>query len=135
MILRYRGKNGVHQEFEVGDRPITIGRGANSDLVLLDDQASRIHCGIRLWDGEFFIKDMKSRNGTFVNGERVEMARLSAGDRIRIGRTLFGFETHPAKGTETLLQEVADELSEGKGYTTLLREIIEDSDSPASSET
>ncbi|MDZ4199201.1 MAG: FHA domain-containing protein [Kiritimatiellia bacterium] len=132
MILRYKKKDGSQTEFEIGDRPITIGRGPDADLVILDDKASRVHCGIRQWDGDFYIKDLKSRNGTFVNGDRIDMVKLNPGDRIRVGRAVFSFETTVGKGHQTILQEVADEMSGGKGYTTLLREIIEESD-PASS--
>lgn len=115
-------------EFELGERPITIGRSAEADLVILDEKASRIHCGIRRWDGDFFIKDLKSRNGTFVNGERIDMVKLNGGDRIRVGATSFSFELSFGKGDQTILQEVANEMSGGKGYTTLLREIIDEND-------
>ena len=126
MILRYKRKDGSQMEFELGERPVTIGRGAEADLVILDEKASRLHCGIRLWDGDFYIKDLKSRNGTFVNGERVEIAKLNPGDVIRIGAFSFSFDTETTpKGSQTILQEVADEMSRGKGYTTLLKEIVD----------
>lgn len=130
MILRYCKKDGTTMEFELGERPITIGRSADADLVILDDKASRIHCGIRRWDGDFFIKDLKSRNGTYVNGERIEMVKLNHSDRIRVGSVLFSFEMREGKSGQTILQEVADEMSGGKGYATLLREIVEESETP-----
>jgi predicted component of type VI protein secretion system len=133
MILRYKKQDGTQMEFELGDRPITIGRGTEADLVILDEKASRLHCGIRVWDGDFLLKDLKSKNGTFVNGERVDMARLDPGDQIRIGNCLFAFESDPAKGAETMLREVANEMADGKGYSTLLKEIVSpaDADEPA----
>lgn len=134
MILRYKKQDGTQMEFELGDRPITIGRGTEADLVILDEKASRLHCGIRVWDGDFLLKDLKSKNGTFVNGERVDMARLDPGDQIRIGNCLFAFEADPAKGAETMLREVANEMADGKGYSTLLKEIVSpvDDDEPPS---
>ncbi len=126
MVLRYRRKDGTQMEFELGDRPITIGRSPEADLVILDDKASRLHCGIRVWDGDFLLKDLKSKNGTFVNGQRVEMVKLEPGDQVRIGACVFSFETDPGKGTQTILREVADEMAGGKGYTTMLKEIVED---------
>jgi len=131
MILRYKKKDGTQMEFELGDRPITIGRGTEADLVILDEKASRIHCGVRAWDDDFLLKDLKSKNGTFVNGERVDMARLEPGDQIRVGNCVFVFESDPAKGAETILREVADEMADGKGYSTILKEIV----SPAAEET
>ena len=132
MILRYKKSDGTQVEFELGDRAITIGRSTEADLVILDARASRVHCGIRLWDGDFFIKDLKSRNGTFVNGQPVEMAKLQPGDQIRVGSCVFSFESEPGKGNETILREIQEEMSQGKGYATILKEVVEDTkESPA----
>lgn len=113
-------------EFEVGDKPITIGRSPEADVVILDEKASRIHCGIRLWDGDFYIKDLKSRNGTYVNGERVEVAKLKPGDRIQVGSVVFSFDQENEPGADTALQEVQQQMADGKGYSTILKEIVSD---------
>lgn len=126
MILRYLRHDGTQMEFELGERPITLGRSPDADIVILDEKASRLHCGIRLWDGDFYIKDLKSKNGTYVNGVRIEMTKLNPGDQIRIGSSLITFDADPAKGERTILREVAEELAQGKGYNTLLREIVEE---------
>ncbi len=131
MILRYKKKDGVQMEFELGDRPVTIGRSPEADLVLLDEKASRLHCGIRLWDGEFYIKDLKSKNGTRVNGQKIDMVKLSQGDRVQVGATVFSFEPEPGKGTQTVLREVEHEMAGGKGYSTLMREIVDDAPAAA----
>lgn len=115
-------------EFQLGEQPITIGRSADADIVLLDEKVSRIHCGVRLWDGDFYIKDLKSKNGTWVNQERVEVAKLRANDTIRVGSTVFTFEQDPAVGQETAIQEIEGKMDLGKGYTTILREIVHDAD-------
>ena len=132
MRLRYAKKDGTQMEFELGDRPITIGRSPEADVVVLDEKVSRVHCGIRLWDGEFFIKDLKSRNGTTVNGQRVEMVRLNPGDRIRVGSTTFQFEHEAAMPSGDALKEMQQAMADGKGYSTLLQEIVEDIAAPAS---
>ncbi len=124
MILRYLKHDGTQMEFELGERPITIGRSPEADIVIMDDKASRLHCGIRLWDGDFFIKDLKSKNGTFVNGQRIEMTKLNPGDEIRIGTFTMTFDASPQKGDQTILREVAEEMEQGKGYGTILREIV-----------
>lgn len=113
-------------EFQLGEQPITIGRSADADIVLLDEKVSRIHCGIRLWDGDFYIKDLKSKNGTWVNQERAEVAKLRPNDTIRIGSTVFTFEQDPEVGADTAIQEIEGEMDLGKGYTTILREIVHD---------
>jgi pSer/pThr/pTyr-binding forkhead associated (FHA) protein len=124
MRLKYTKKDGTQMEFELSERPITIGRSPEADVVILDEKASRIHCGIRLWDGEFYVKDLKSRNGTYVNDQRVDVAKLKSGDRIRVGSILFSFDQDPNKSTGVALQEMEEEMAQGKGYSTILQEIV-----------
>ena len=124
MRLKYTKKDGTQMEFELSERPITIGRSPEADVVILDEKASRIHCGIRLWDGEFYVKDLKSRNGTYVNDQRVDVAKLKSGDRIRVGNILFSFDQDPNKSAGVALQEVEEEMAQGKGYSTILQEIV-----------
>ena len=65
----------------------TVGRGTVADFILDAALVSRVHCRlIALPDGGLEIQDLDSTNGTFVNGERVQAARLASGDRLRIGR-------------------------------------------------
>ncbi len=133
MRLKYTKKDGTQMEFELSERPITIGRSPEADVVILDEKASRIHCGIRLWDGEFYVKDLKSRNGTYVNDQRVDVAKLKSGDRIRVGGILFSFEQDPNKSAGVALQEMEEEMAQGKGYSTILQEIVGGLEQPTSS--
>jgi pSer/pThr/pTyr-binding forkhead associated (FHA) protein len=65
----------------------TIGRATGADFILDAALVSRVHCRLTaLAGGELELRDLGSTNGTFVNGERVETARLAPGDRIRVGR-------------------------------------------------
>lgn len=134
MRLRYAKHDGTQIEFELGERPITIGRSPDADLVVLDEKVSRIHCGIRLWDGDFYIKDLKSRNGTFVNGRRIDVAVLKQGDTVRIGSTTLSFEEEGAPGPSTAIRQIGDEMDLGKGYSTILREIVDDVPKPVEGE-
>ncbi|HEY8092688.1 MAG TPA: FHA domain-containing protein [Acidimicrobiales bacterium] len=70
------------------DLPLTrLGRHPQSDFSLDDITVSRRHADIeRLGDGGYEIRDAGSLNGTYVNGERVEKARLSNGDEVQIGK-------------------------------------------------
>ncbi len=128
MHLRYINKLGIPKDIELTGEPLSIGRSREADIPLLDDKVSRVHCGIRLSDGDFYLKDVKSRNGTFVNGQRVEdTVKLKPGDRIQVGSTVFVLESasekeDAAKGIESVQSSMAD----GKGYTTILKEIVED---------
>src|SRR5262245_40141777 len=66
-------------------RRVRIGRSAECELVVDDEGASRVHAVVRDQDGDFVLEDAGSRNGTFVNDERVAERRLRPGDRIRVG--------------------------------------------------
>ena len=67
--------------------PITLGRDKAASIVLDDTECSRVHSAIRYWDDCFIIRDMSSSNGTFVNGKKIEVAKLNPGDIVKIGNT------------------------------------------------
>ena len=128
MHLRYINKLGITKDIELTGEPLSIGRSREADIPLLDDKVSRVHCGIRLSDGEFYLKDLKARNGTFVNGARVEdTIKLKPGDRIQIGSTIFVLEAvYGNEDAERAFGSVQDAMGDGKGYSTILKEIVED---------
>jgi pSer/pThr/pTyr-binding forkhead associated (FHA) protein len=67
--------------------PKTIGRATGADFIVDAALVSRVHCRLTvLPGGELEIKDLGSTNGTFVNGERVETARVAPGDTLKVGR-------------------------------------------------
>lgn len=65
----------------------SIGRDAGNDLVLNDEAASARHSIVSYSDGEWWIEDAGSTNGTVVNGTRIwQKERLHYGDEVTIGR-------------------------------------------------
>ena len=65
----------------------TIGRSTGADFILDAALVSRVHCQLlALGDGELEVRDLESTNGTYVNGNRVERARLAPGDKVQVGR-------------------------------------------------
>ena len=65
----------------------TMGRAAGADFILDVALVSRVHCRFTVMpDGSLEVRDLESTNGTFVNGERVQTARVLTGDRIGVGR-------------------------------------------------
>jgi pSer/pThr/pTyr-binding forkhead associated (FHA) protein len=65
----------------------TLGRAAGADFIVDAALVSRVHCRFTAMpDGGLEVRDLESTNGTFVNGERTEVARLSPGDKVQIGR-------------------------------------------------
>ena len=83
------------------DRDVVVGRGSDLDLVLAEDMVSRKHAKIFFREGAFWIQDLGSTNGTFVNGEKVKRARLSEGDRLLIGSSILKVVSDAATGEQT----------------------------------
>jgi DNA-binding transcriptional ArsR family regulator len=66
----------------------TIGSSEAADIVVADSSVSRVHALLEKLAGSWFVQDLGSRNGTFVNGERVQVRRvLRPSDELRLGRT------------------------------------------------
>jgi serine phosphatase RsbU (regulator of sigma subunit) len=65
--------------------PFGVGRKADRDLVISEACVSRDHAQIVLEDGAFFLVDLESRYGTFVNGERIQRQKLERNDRLEFG--------------------------------------------------
>ena len=65
----------------------TLGRSTGADFIVDAALVSRVHCRLTvLGDGTLELRDLDSTNGTYVNGTRVEHARLASGDRVQMGR-------------------------------------------------
>jgi len=124
MILCYKLPTGEEKKITLEKSKITLGRGLNVDLTIQDHLSSRLHCAIEFKDNAWRITDLQSRNGTFVNNERIQETQLNVGDRIRIGETVLVCERAAVKGTETVIRELKDEMDGGKGFKTMLIEIV-----------
>lgn len=132
MFLEFQNVDGKRQEFQLDGRSsITFGRTQEADVCIPEARISRIHAEIKLWDSDYVIKDLNSRNGIYVNGVKALVAVLKPGDVIRIGSTEFTLSKTLQKGTQTIVREVSQELEEGKkGYRTVLREIVQSTTLP-----
>jgi pSer/pThr/pTyr-binding forkhead associated (FHA) protein len=126
MRIRYTKPDGESVMYDLGEKPLTAGRSPEADICVFDERASRVHCGLRLWDGEFYLKDLKSKNGTFLNDKAIDVSKIRGGDIIRIGNTLLMVEDGEQMGTNTAMAHVRGEMDGGKGYSTLLRQIVSD---------
>jgi transcriptional regulator with AAA-type ATPase domain len=77
----------AQRTIQLGRRPITIGASSAADLVLVDRAVSALHARVEPSLGGLVVRDLGSRNGTFVDGVRAVLARLARGTRLRLGRT------------------------------------------------
>lgn len=79
-------KPGTHVPYDqIFEVPASIGRDADNTIVLEGEDVSRHHAAFEVRNGELWVADSKSRNGTFVNGARVERQRVYQGDTVGVG--------------------------------------------------
>jgi pSer/pThr/pTyr-binding forkhead associated (FHA) protein len=64
----------------------TVGRAPRADFIVDAALVSRLHCRITAAADKLEVVDLRSTNGTFVNGKRVQKAQLGDGDKLRVGR-------------------------------------------------
>ncbi|MBN1420587.1 MAG: sigma 54-interacting transcriptional regulator, partial [Planctomycetes bacterium] len=83
---------GDERVYELQEKVTTIGRASDNAIELDDLNSSRHHCQIVRTDGKYELVDLKSRNGTLVNGVLVLRKVLAPGDCVEIGRTKIFFE-------------------------------------------
>ena len=74
-----------------------IGRGLECDIVLSDPLSSRVHATVVCEDDAYWVRDAGSRNGTFVNGQKIDEARLAEGNLLKVGSSEFTFHQSPEK--------------------------------------
>src|SRR2546421_916860 len=68
---------------------VTLGRSSTADRKVRDNHLSRIHVAFDFNGPDCTVIDMKSRNGVFVNGERVQRRVVRQGDRVQIGEQVL----------------------------------------------
>jgi two-component system cell cycle response regulator len=64
----------------------TIGRATGAEFIVDAPLVSRLHCQLTATGATLQVKDLDSTNGTFVNDKRISKAKMTSGDRLRIGR-------------------------------------------------
>lgn len=101
---------GDEQTFELAKAEVILGRGAENDIVLADGRVSRAHARLECGPGGCYLVDLGSANGSFLNGGRVERARLSSGDVLRIGSASLRYEADLGEALPdvTMIDNIAD---------------------------
>jgi len=99
--LYHIGYDGSRAErWEIEEEPVVVGRSGQAKVSIGDEGLSRRHFLI-LRDGkDYVIKDLNSRNGTWLAGRRVCAERLHNNDCILAGHTVFLFADRPARSTK-----------------------------------
>ena len=77
------------RSFALAEGTTVIGRAAECEVCILDNGLSRRHSAIETISGRSYLVDLRSKNGSFINGVRVDREALQPGDVIRLGEVLF----------------------------------------------
>ena len=109
------------KEFELTGQSMTMGREPDNDIVVENLLVSGYHARIDPAGREYVLTDLQSKNGTFVNGERVTSTKLKDGDQILVGKHTIVFTLSPEEIQEdqkltepTMFIEVAQGASEAE---------------------
>jgi DNA-binding NtrC family response regulator len=110
---------GSRRRLKLGARPVQVGSSPDhNDLVVCDPTVSAQHFRLEPSFDGWVIRDLQSRNGTWVEGLAVEVARIRCGARVRIGRTNLRLE-HGEKDDVTMIAESSEMkrvLAEARRY-------------------
>ncbi len=91
-LLLYQEGTADEQIYPFTNDTLTIGRGRENDIqIKADSKVSRYHCKLFRRGNNFYIEDVKSSNGTLVNGDLITDRRLFGGEEVIIGETFFRF--------------------------------------------
>jgi pilus assembly protein CpaF len=86
VILTLTEKGGEPRQLSFEKSEVTVGRVQGNDVVLPKGNVSKRHCRIYIQDGHFSVEDLKSTNGTYVNGRKIsEPTALTTADKVYVG--------------------------------------------------
>ena len=120
MAIFLKISGGKPDSIEIKIKPVLMGRAQGCDVVLTSEFASGQHCIFFLNQGQVTVKDLKSTNGTMLNGELVTNTKMFLGDIISIGRIEITLDvqqmnvdeikihTKQIGGESTTVMEIAD---------------------------
>lgn len=94
LLVVRRGAHGAR--FLLNAERTTVGRHPKSDIFLDDNTVSRAHAVLERHGTEYWVHDQGSLNGTYVNGERVETARLTPDAELQVGKFRMTFHPSPS---------------------------------------
>ncbi len=120
-LITLTEKSGGSEQLHFDKSEVTIGRLAGNDIVLGKGNVSKYHSRLVLKDGKFIVVDMKSTNGTYVNGKKIAAPQvIRPQDKIYIGDYIINVEPAPENHTRTAMpaedEEYADEGYDDQGY-------------------
>ncbi|MBL8921553.1 MAG: Flp pilus assembly complex ATPase component TadA [Myxococcaceae bacterium] len=111
-LITLTEKGGESEQLTFEKEEVTIGRLAGNDIVLNKGNVSKYHSRIVLKDGKYIVVDLKSTNGTFVNGKKIAAPQVvRPSDKIYVGDYIINVEEPPEDG-----EQAQDEDGDETGY-------------------
>src|SRR6187399_3152371 len=119
VLLTLKGPN-AGRRFPLERATLELGRQANASICLESQAVSRQHARILYDDGEYFVEDLNSSNGTYVNGKRISgRTRFSERDTLQVGPYVFGIRQSatptPSESDLVIRAQVNANPSDGSG--------------------
>ena len=109
----FRGGAQAGNEFQISDEDITIGRDLGNSIVIDDIQISRNHMRVFRKEDGLFIEDLKSTNGTILNGKALKKTqKLKNGDTVTIGENNIFEVQAPGEGSKAKAAKVEKAAAE-----------------------
>jgi len=100
--LEQASGSSMGRKFALNSGKLTVGRSPDCDIVIDAEGLSRVHALIAISEGSWFIRDNNSKNGIYVNGNKVKESWLETGDMLQLGTYVFRFDA----GAEIASSEV-----------------------------
>jgi EAL domain-containing protein (putative c-di-GMP-specific phosphodiesterase class I) len=99
------------ERIELSRLPFTVGRNESCDYQILSSRVSREHAEFVREGNVFRVRDLKSTNGTYVNGQRIDEHRLTDGDLVVIADVHFSFRSNREDAARKTVTQVMDTQS------------------------
>lgn len=115
--------NGVRATtIPLGLIPVTVGKGAEAQLIVEDPKVSRLHCSFTLTTSGVRLRDLGSKNGTFVGGVQVNDAFVREGMIVTIGQTRIAIAVKGASSSVPLYR--SPRFGDALGTTVIMRTLF-----------
>src|SRR5579859_1092703 len=122
-------KGGAERRETFDRNEINVGRVQGNDLMLPKGNVSKHHARLLFRDGRFIVTDLKSTNGTYVNGRKISQATIvREGDKIYVGDFVLRLETAVAQGA--LIEVPSSVGDESQGHTPARPGLLRDPTQP-----
>ena len=110
-------KDGSTKHFAMPGTVTVIGRREDCDLCIPLMIVSRKHCQLNIEEDKLNVRDLGSRNGTYVNGRQIEASTVEAGDRIKVGPVSFAVQIDGNPASDSAILNPPKSISKSDDVT------------------